>query len=193
MASGESVAENHHILSILVQCTVLLADCLGTLPYTYFTDVIFCHMQIYDTTNPPLVLFPTVVIPLNSSTCMCSSLKEIARDLYLQFDLHNSSIVYSAGCDVADPCGTTVLCYTSPNFFNATLTIHVCDDPPSVEILVMSADGTALDHVFDETADAPINLFGLNATLSVNLTQLNYSLTLAVRIPMIRIRIPGFN
>jgi len=158
-----------------------VADCLANTVLLKITDVIFfCHMQIYDTTNPPLVLFPTVVIPLNSSTCMCSSLKEIASDMYLQFDVGNSSIVYSAGCE-ADPCGTTVLCNTSPNYFNATLTIHVCDDPSAVEILVMSPDGTALDKVFNETADAPIYLFGLNAMLSVNLTQLDYSLTLAVR------------
>ena len=160
-----------------------VADCLGNTVLLKLTDVLFCHMQIYDTTNPPLVLFPTVVIPLNSSTCMCSSLKEIARDMNLQFDVSNSSIVYSAGCEAVDPCGTTVLCTTSPNYFNATLTVHVCDDPPAVEILVMSPDGTALGKVFNETADAPIylSLFGLNATLSVNLTQLDYSLTLAVR------------
>lgn len=121
---------------------------------------------------------------------MCSSLKEVARDMYLYFDVHNSSIVYSPGCDAIEPCGT-VLCFTSPNYFNATLTIHVCDDPPSVEILVMTPDGTALHEIFNETADAPIYLFGLNAILSVNLTHLNYSLNIAVGNHVIKI--PGCN
>ena len=135
-----------------------------------------CHLvicKVFFLCSQARPLIPHVLVPLNSSECLCASMSQLAQ-----------SALSSVSCDVSDQSDYCdgVMC-SLEHFrqgYKMELEVFSCTDPPSVHLTFRDLqDAVVYQHTFSDSEEVPVNL-GVTVTLRFSLTHNNYSMTIRV-------------
>ena len=124
------------------------------------------HLQA---TQKDVLIVPNVVIPLNTSDCMCRSLQQLSSDI------QNSIPQLSCSTDLR--CHG-VLCTLPASLYGADMAVLPCRSPPGLRISLADAEGHQIySGVFDRSQNASVSSLLM---LNVVIVQRKYSMDVQV-------------
>ena len=124
------------------------------------------HLQA---TQKDVLIVPNVVIPLNTSDCMCRSLQQLSSDI------QNSIPQLSCSTDLR--CHG-VLCTLQASLYGADMAVLPCRSPPGLRISLTDAEGHQIySGVFDRSQNASVSSLLM---LNVVIVQRKYSMDVQV-------------
>ena len=125
------------------------------------------------------VLVPPLIIGLNETACMCQSMQALASSV-------DPPAPASGSCQRASICSGVVCILTVPivGTFDVEVDFEVCQDPPSMLVIVEdSDDNVLLDQYFNtsETVNVSVDA-SITITLDVVIENYDYSMIIQVYI-----------
>ena len=117
-----------------------------------------------------MLIIPNVVIPLNTSDCMCRSLQQLSSDVQRS--------IPQLSCSTVARC-TGVRCSVPASLYGADVAVLPCRDPPGLRISLADAQKRQVySGVFDRSQNASVSSLLM---LNVAIVQRKYSMDVQVR------------